>query len=47
MEEAILEKRQPSVRRRVAIEDSIDGMEVYASSFGEMFSLPLPITQGT
>jgi hypothetical protein len=33
----ILEKRQPSVRRRVAIEDSIDGMEVYASSFGEVF----------
>jgi hypothetical protein len=27
-EEAILEKRQPSARRRVAIEDSIDGMEV-------------------
>jgi hypothetical protein len=41
------EKRHPSERRRAAIEDSVDGMEVYASSFGEVFSLPLPIAQGT
>jgi hypothetical protein len=34
------EKRQPSERRRVAIEDGVDGMGVYASSFGEMFSPP-------
>jgi hypothetical protein len=31
----------------VAIEDGVDGMEVYASSYGEMFSLPFPITQRT
>ena len=31
----------------MAIEDGVDGMEVYASSFGEMFSLPFPITQRT
>jgi hypothetical protein len=41
------EKRQPSERRRVAIEDGVDGVEVYASSFGEMFSLPFPITRRT
>jgi hypothetical protein len=28
------------------IEDGVDGVEVYASSFGEVFSLPFPIAQG-
>jgi hypothetical protein len=41
------EKRQPSERRRVAIEDGVDGTGVYASSFGEVFSPPFPITQRT
>jgi len=31
----------------VAKEDGVDGVEVYAASFGEQFSLPLPTTQGT
>jgi hypothetical protein len=31
----------------VAIEDGVDGMGVYASSFGEVFSPPFPITQRT
>ncbi len=31
----------------MAIEDGVDGMGVYASSFGEVFSLPFPITQRT
>jgi len=39
-EEASPEKRHLSVRRRAAIEDGVDGTEVYASSFGEVFSLP-------
>jgi hypothetical protein len=31
----------------VAIEDGVDGTGVYASSFGEVFSPPFPITQRT
>ena len=31
----------------MAIEDGVDGMGVYASSFGEVFSPPFPITQRT
>jgi hypothetical protein len=46
-EEALPEKRQHSVRRRAAIEDGVDGVEVCASSFCEVFSLLLPKAQGT